>query len=77
MKRKLTRENVEMPVKIGLGFYFRKNGKLWIGNRANAECLASRLSARKTKNDRLLWEYSIFQGVSYFRISFCGQREII
>lgn len=74
--RKLTLGNAEMPVKIGLDFYLSKNGNVWTGNRNNVENLAARLAARKTKTDRFPWQYSIFQGVSYFRISFCGQREI-
>ena len=70
----LTRENVEMPVKIGLGCYLKKDGTVWTGNRANVEKLAERFARRQTTIDGFLWNYSVFQTVSYFRISFCGQK---
>jgi hypothetical protein len=71
----LTKMNVEMPIKIGLGYLLDKHGELIIRNRYGVEKLATRIARRKTTEDRFLWSYSIWQGITYFRINFCSMVE--
>ena len=75
-KNMVNADNVEMPVKIGLGFYLRSNGSLWTGNRNNVIKLAERLARVETTKTRVLWHSAIWQGNSYFRISLCGQKQL-
>lgn len=73
MTNSLNRENVEMPIKVGLDFLRHADGSLVMGNRANVEKRAARMARDETRKTRFLWQPSIWQGLTYFRISLGGQ----